>query len=74
MIDVDDPIKSSLEKSKALRIEINFAARQEAGGLCVQIWDAGHTTCFNFSTTISQSLVILTVHNGGEGVESDHWV
>ena len=36
-IDFDDPIKSSLEKLKTHRVEIDFAARQEAGGLYVQI-------------------------------------
>ena len=29
---------------------------------------------FNFSTNVSQTPVILPTHNGGEGVESDHWV
>jgi len=36
------PFKLSLEKAKTRRAGINFAARQQAGELCVQIWDAGH--------------------------------
>ena len=36
------PFKLSLEKAKTGRVEINFAARQQAGELDIQICDAGH--------------------------------
>jgi len=36
------PFKLGLEKAKTRRTEINFAVRQQAGELYIQIWDAGH--------------------------------